>query len=108
MKRKIITITVWVLLTFLYCWNFWDVGSSIGKRINSTVETYAEMVAENGGTSVKLEDSGKAISDAWSYGHYYNLGERFSGNFLFLSITTVIYFAISVLCYHFTFIKDNI
>lgn len=107
MKRKIIAITVWFLLTFLYCWNFSDVGNSIGKRINSAVETYSEMVSENEGTSVKLEDSGKAISDAWSYNNYYNLGERFKGNFLFLSITTVIYFVVSIMCYHFAFAKEN-
>lgn len=108
MKRKIIVITVWALLTFLYCWNFWDVGNSMGKRTNSAIENYSEMIVEYEGTSVKLEDSGKAISDMWLYNNYYNLGERFSGNFLFLSITTVIYFSSSILCYHFAFIKDNI
>lgn len=105
MKNKIIVIIVWVLLTLAYCWNFSDVGKSIGKKTNSAIESYSDMVTEYGGTDVKLEDSGKAISDMYSYKTYNNLGGRFSGQFLFLSITTAIYIISTICCCYFGFIK---
>lgn len=105
MRRKIIALIVWILFTMLYCWNFGDVGRSIGARTTNTIEMYSEMMVEYGGTDVNIENSGKAIGDIYSYRTYGNLESRFKGDFLFVGITTAIYFTISITCFYFAFIR---
>lgn len=105
MRRKIIAFVAWILFTILYCWNLGDVGRSIGARTTNAIEMYSEMMVEYGGTTVNIENSGKTIGGIYSYRTYGNLESRFKGDFLFIGITTAIYFTISIICIYFAFVK---
>lgn len=101
--KKIIIFIVWIGITFLYCWNMADTGRSMGALTNSALENYAEMITEYGGTTTDIEHMGGAIADMWIYKSMHNLSDTFKFDFKIISVTTVIYMVISIICYHFAF-----
>lgn len=90
MKRKIAAMTIWIFLTIVYCFNMADIGRSMGSKINLAMEHLS---------------SDEPI-DKYAYGDYYShLDSHFKFNFIVISVTTVIYVGVTVLCYHFAFTK---
>lgn len=99
---------IWFFITVIYCWSFSDFGRSIGANTNSAIEKYSEMMVEYGGTTTDMENLGSAMSDMSRYRMFDNLSKEFRFNFTAISVFTVVYILITILCYHFAFIKDNI
>ena len=46
MKKKIITLVVWLALTVLYVWNLGDSGRYIGFTTTWALEDYSQMMVE--------------------------------------------------------------
>ena len=106
MKKSVI-LSVWILLTALYCWSISDIGRSMGANINGAVEKYSEMMVEYGGTTTDLEHLGSAMGDMYSYKSFYNLEKIFQFDFTVIAVTSVIYLVFTIGCYHFAFVKKE-
>lgn len=106
MKKSII-ISIWILITILYCWNLSDIGRSMGANINSAIENYSEMMVEYGGTATDYEHLGSAIADMYSYNTFHNLEKEFKFDFTIIAVTSVIYLVFTMGCYHVSFAKKR-
>lgn len=100
MKKKIIIVLIWLVLTGLYCLNAIEIGKSMGRTTKGAIEKYAEVYDPD----IKGSDK---IASSISYGHSYNLSKEFELYFSVLSVTTVIYFVATIACYHMGFIKKE-
>lgn len=106
MKKSVI-LSVWILLTALYCWSISDIGRSMGANINSAIEKYSEMMVEYGGATTDFEHLGSAMADMYSYKSFENLGKEFQFDFTVIAVTSVIYLVFTIGCYHFAFVKKE-
>lgn len=77
MKKKIIALVVWILITIAYVLNIRDTGRAMASNI--------EYVSTKAGFM-------------WN-----SLGEMFQFDFTVVAVTTVIYVVVTVICYHIVF-----
>lgn len=98
MKKKIICLVIWIILSILYIWNSGDSGRSSGGMINSAIEQYA--------TPKWQEHSEDDWFDKKTYMEYYsNLDSDFKFKGIIDSLITVIYVSSTLGCYHIAFRK---
>lgn len=107
MKAKIIVVSIWVIVSILYCLNLADIGRSIGANTNQAIEMYSEMVVKYGGTTTDLDHLGDAVGDTWSYSRFGDLSKKYKTDFTIIGLTTTIYIGATILCYSFG-IKNKI
>jgi hypothetical protein len=105
MKRKVISIIVWLLITVGYIASIRDFGRSVGANIMSAYEYYAEVYgAQNFDTSTLTSMGeagtkvGNAMADTSIYYQFHNLETKLKGSYTELAIITVIYVIISNFC----------
>jgi hypothetical protein len=74
MKKKIITLVVWLALTVLYVWNLGDSGRYIGSSTTWALEDYSQMMVEYGGTTTDAYHLGAAMGDMANYKMFCDYG----------------------------------
>lgn len=88
MKRKILCLFIWLIITCGYFFLMADTGRAIGSHVNSAIEKY---------------DSDKII-----YAVLYNdLDYQFKYDFIGMGIINIFEIVVSVGCYHFAFKKSK-
>ena len=88
MKRKILCLVIWLIVTCGYLYLVADTGRAIGSHVNSAIEKYG--------------------SDKMIYAVLYNdLDSQFKYDFLGMGIINILEIAVSIGCYHFSFVKKK-
>lgn len=104
MRKRIIALVVWVILTVAYVWTIGDTGRSMGAQAKDAYESYVEYYT---GEYIGVEGFAEGITDAWSYSYFNDLEQEFKSNMLAVSIETVVYIALTLTCYHIVFRKNK-
>lgn len=100
MKRKIVVLCIWIFFTALYIFHVADTGRLDGAKTNSTIEDYVEYYTEE---YVGVEGIAGGMTNAWSYSEFHDLEKQFKTSYTGVAVGTVIYFIITIVCYHFAF-----
>ena len=79
--KRIIILCSWLLTSTIYVWLLSDIGRSLGAKI-------------------KLIHDGNTVSLS-------NVVESYKFNFGAIAVLTIIYFVITIMCYHFAFIHKK-
>lgn len=103
MKKKIITLVVWLALTVLYVWNLGDSGRYIGSSTTWALEDYSQMMVEYGGTTTDAYHLGAAMGDMANYKMFCDLESKYKKNMIMAGVTTVIYILVTIKCYNVVF-----
>ena len=101
MKRKIISLCIWIAFTALYIFHVTDAGRSDGASANSAIENYVEYYTEE---YAGIEGMADGMTNAWSHSEFDDLEKQFKTSYAAIAIGTVIYFVVSIACYHYAFI----
>lgn len=101
MKRKVISLCIWSFFTVLYIFLVTDTGRSDGANTNSAIENYVEYYTEE---YIGAEGAASMATNAWSYSHFDDLEEQFKTSYAGIAVSTVIYFVVTISCYHFAFV----
>ncbi len=109
--KRIIILAIWVALTAFYVWNVADIGRSMGASALNTIEfyfeTYNELLNDSYGEYSELkQDLDKALN-GYIFSQFHDLRKEFKSDMLFVGIITVIYNVLSIVCYHFAFIRSK-
>lgn len=104
MKRKIIALLVWIIVSILYCLNAIDTGRSVGARINGAIEHHVESYTKEYAGAEGVAD---AYYNAYVYSESYDLKNKFKMVYGIDSVITVIYVGVSAWCYHYGFTSKD-
>lgn len=91
---------LWLIISVGYIWSTADIGRSLGANTNSAFEHYIENYTKE---YAGAEGAAEALTDSWSYSYFNDLSKEFRSGYLGLGVTTVIYIAVTIGCYHYTF-----
>ena len=103
-RNKIIAICAWVVLTVLYIWTVGDTGRAMGAQTKDAYESYVEYYTEE---YVGATGAVDAMGNAFLYTEFNDLEEEFKTDMLTISIETVVYIVLTLMCYHVILKKNN-
>lgn len=104
MKKKILSLVLWVAFTALYVFNMIDTGRAMGGKTNDAIEDYVEYYTDE---YIGVDGMAKGATNAWSYSYFDDLSERFKTDYAGIAVATVIYLVVTICCYHFAFIHKS-
>lgn len=99
MKRKVISLIIWALLSVAFIWYLQDCGRRTGYEIQDYVEFYTEKYEKSADTST--EAIAKALTRNFINEEFYNIPEWFQKEGLYLGFVVVIYIGGTMMCYYF-------
>lgn len=105
MKKKIICLIIWVLLTACFFWYLEDSGRRTGAKVQDTIEYYATKYDDN--ATPTAENVAKVLTWDSMYKQFYNLSDWLKNEMLYMALTLVVYVSGTILCYHFALVHKG-